>query len=146
MHHAGKDSDHASHTSGPPARTEQKGAAPRTFSWRARSLFAPPLNATYTHRNRSADRPARLLVVNNAPLVMSLYHDEEFVFGVDYWEYQVEATIAPLAESAIFADTTKYAVRSTGAGQRPGSTVAVTGTGDRSARRTRSLSSRQACW
>jgi uncharacterized RmlC-like cupin family protein len=63
---------------------EQKGAEPRTLSWRARSLFAPPLNATYTHRNRSADRPARLLVVNNAPLVLSLYHDEEFVFGSDH--------------------------------------------------------------
>jgi iron complex outermembrane recepter protein len=34
---------------------------------------------------------------------------DDFVFGIDYWEYEVEATIAPLSESAIFADPAKYA-------------------------------------
>lgn len=62
---------------------EQKDSPTQKISWAARSLFAPPLNTTYQHRNTGAT-PARLLVVNNAPLVMSLYHDEEFVFGSDY--------------------------------------------------------------
>lgn len=60
---------------------EQGGSPARKIAWQARSLFAPPLNTTYQHRNLDPDRPARLLVVNNAPMVMSLFHDEDFVFG-----------------------------------------------------------------
>ncbi|MQA65188.1 MAG: ethanolamine ammonia lyase-activating protein [Alphaproteobacteria bacterium] len=63
---------------------EQKGSPTRKVTWAERSLFAPPLNTTYQHRNTDSDRPARLLVVNNAPLVLSLYHDDDFVFGSDY--------------------------------------------------------------
>ncbi|MBT3792959.1 MAG: cupin domain-containing protein [Rhodospirillales bacterium] len=63
---------------------EQKGCDPQTIEWQERSLFAPPLNTTYQHRNLDPDQPARLLVVNNAPLVLSLYHDEDFVFGNDH--------------------------------------------------------------
>jgi quercetin dioxygenase-like cupin family protein len=60
------------------------GAESQTVHWQERSLFAPPLNTTYRHRNLDPTRPARLLVVNNAPLVMSLFHDEDFVFGSDH--------------------------------------------------------------
>lgn len=63
---------------------EQQGAPARKVAWAERSLFAPPLNTTYQHRNTDPHKPARLLVVNNAPLVMSLYHDEDFVFGSDH--------------------------------------------------------------
>ena len=63
---------------------EQPGAPARTVEWQARSLFSPPLNTTYQHRNLDPAKPARLLVVNNAPLVLSLYHDEDFVFGSGY--------------------------------------------------------------
>ncbi|MEE8516967.1 MAG: cupin domain-containing protein [Alphaproteobacteria bacterium] len=63
---------------------EQKGYPARTVEWQARSLFSPPLNTSYRHRNLDKDRPARLLVVNNAPLVMSLYHDDDYVFGNDH--------------------------------------------------------------
>jgi uncharacterized RmlC-like cupin family protein len=62
----------------------QSGASPQTIQWQERSLFAPPLNTSYRHRNLDADRPARLLVVNNAPLVMSVFHDTDFVFGNDH--------------------------------------------------------------
>jgi len=59
---------------------EQPGYPGSTLRWRKRSLFGPPLNVRYRHRNLSPDRPARLLMVTNAPLVLSLYHNEQFVF------------------------------------------------------------------
>jgi quercetin dioxygenase-like cupin family protein len=62
----------------------QPGAPSRTIEWREGSLFAPPLNTAYRHRNLDPGRPARLLVVNNAPLVMSLFHDDDFVFANDH--------------------------------------------------------------
>ncbi len=60
---------------------EQPGFEPQTVSWQERSLFAPPLNTFYQHKNLDTDRPARLLVVNNAPLIMSVFHDDAFIFG-----------------------------------------------------------------
>lgn len=63
---------------------EQPGYPALTVSWQKGSLFSPPLNTRYRHVNRHKDRPARLLVVNNAPLVMSLFRDERFVFGDDF--------------------------------------------------------------
>lgn len=63
---------------------EQPGHPPATVSWQKRSLFAPPVNTHYRHINLDKDQPARILVVVNAPLVMSLFHDERFVFGADF--------------------------------------------------------------
>ena len=63
---------------------EQPGYPSLTVSWQKGSLFSPPVNTHYQHVNRNKDRPARLLVVNNAPLVMSLFHDERFVFNDPY--------------------------------------------------------------
>ena len=59
---------------------EQPGCPAQTVAWQTGSLFAPPLNTSYQHRNTNPARPARLLVVNNAPLLMSLFHDERFIF------------------------------------------------------------------
>ena len=63
---------------------QQKGHQDQTVKWRQHTLFAPPLNTTYTHRNVDTDKPARILMVHNAPLTMNLYHDEEFVFENDF--------------------------------------------------------------
>ena len=60
---------------------EQEGYPTATINWQKRSLFAPPVNTHYRHVNLDKDKPARLLVVANAPLIMSLFHDERFVFG-----------------------------------------------------------------
>jgi quercetin dioxygenase-like cupin family protein len=60
------------------------GRAPATVAWGDRSLFSPPLNTTYRHRNLDRAAPARLLMVCNAPLVMSLFHNDGFVFGNDF--------------------------------------------------------------
>jgi mannose-6-phosphate isomerase-like protein (cupin superfamily) len=52
----------------------------QTFEWGAGSLFAIPLNAQYRFFNASGLRAARLAMVTNAPTVMNLFHNEEFIF------------------------------------------------------------------
>ncbi len=59
---------------------EHPGYPAVSVEWSARGLFAPPLNTTYRHENLDPREPLRLLMVCNAPLVMSLYHNERFVF------------------------------------------------------------------
>ncbi len=59
---------------------EQTGYPTRTLKWKPRSLFGPPLNVRYQHRNLDQNNPVRLLMVTNAPLTLSLYHNEKYVF------------------------------------------------------------------
>jgi uncharacterized RmlC-like cupin family protein len=59
---------------------KQDGHQDQIVKWRDHSLFGPPLNTTYQHRNVETDRPARILMINNAPITMNLYRDDEFVF------------------------------------------------------------------
>ncbi|MBT4007286.1 MAG: ethanolamine ammonia lyase-activating protein [Rhodospirillales bacterium] len=58
----------------------QEGTKDQVVPWQTQSLFGPPLNTTYTHRNTDSEEPARLLMVTNAPLTMNLYHNEQFIF------------------------------------------------------------------
>lgn len=48
--------------------------------WNTHGLFSPPLNTLYSHENLDSVKPLRLLMVSNAPLVLSLFHNERFVF------------------------------------------------------------------
>jgi len=54
------------------------------FEWRAGAIFAIPLNASHQHFNGSGKEPVRYVAVTNAPPVMNLYGDVDFVFGTKY--------------------------------------------------------------
>ena len=55
-----------------------------TFEWKAGALFAIPLNCWHQHFNGSGKEGARFVAVTNAPPVMNLYEDTEFVFNTQY--------------------------------------------------------------
>jgi hypothetical protein len=55
-----------------------------SFEWGTRSLFALPLNARYQHFNTSGQRPARLAVVSNFPMMLNAFHNEAFIFDNGY--------------------------------------------------------------
>lgn len=56
----------------------------QTFEWHAGSLFSIPLNAWYQNFNGSGNEPARYIAVTNAPPMMRLFKDNEFIFNNDF--------------------------------------------------------------
>ncbi len=59
------------------------GGPKQTVRWKAGSVLGPPLNAWRQHFNRGA-APARLVAMTNAPVVIDLFHNLDFVFNNDY--------------------------------------------------------------
>ncbi|NIO10256.1 MAG: cupin domain-containing protein [Deltaproteobacteria bacterium] len=56
----------------------------QTFEWQAGSLFAIPLNARYQNFNGSGTEPVRYIAVTNAPPMIRLFKDPNFIFNIDY--------------------------------------------------------------
>lgn len=53
------------------------------FEWGQFSMFSPPLNSAYRIYN-VGNEPLLYLAVNDAPMVMDLYHNLQFVFENDF--------------------------------------------------------------
>jgi hypothetical protein len=54
-----------------------------SVKWQAGSVLGPPLNMWRRHINRGA-KACRFLSVNNAPVVIDLFHNSDFVFNNDF--------------------------------------------------------------
>ncbi|HEX2230079.1 MAG TPA: cupin domain-containing protein, partial [Candidatus Binatia bacterium] len=55
-----------------------------SFEWQAGSLFSIPLNAWYQNFNGSGQEPTRYIAVTNAPPMMRLFRDNNFIFNNNY--------------------------------------------------------------
>ena len=55
-----------------------------TFEWTAGAMFAIPLNAHHQHFNASGQETARYVGVTNAPPVINIYDDVNFIFNTEY--------------------------------------------------------------
>ncbi len=56
----------------------------RSFEWGPRSFFAIPLNAKHRHFNGSGTHRALLATTTDMPLMMNLFHNEDFIFSNDF--------------------------------------------------------------
>jgi oxalate decarboxylase/phosphoglucose isomerase-like protein (cupin superfamily) len=61
----------------------QDGGRKQMFEWGPWSLFAPPLN-TWHRLINGGRQPVKFLAVTNAPLLMDVIHNEDFVFNCPY--------------------------------------------------------------
>jgi quercetin dioxygenase-like cupin family protein len=60
------------------------------FEWSERSLFYLPRNTPYRHVNSSEAEPARLLALTSLPLLYSILHEDEVIWGnegYDQWSF-----------------------------------------------------------
>jgi quercetin dioxygenase-like cupin family protein len=56
----------------------------RSFEWGPRSFFAIPLNAKYRHFNASGSQRTLLATTTTLPLIMKLFHNDEFIFNTPF--------------------------------------------------------------
>jgi len=56
----------------------------RSFEWGPRSFFAVPLNAKHRHFNASGSQRALLSITTTLPIIMKIFHNEEFLFNTPF--------------------------------------------------------------
>ncbi|MBI2992018.1 MAG: cupin domain-containing protein [Deltaproteobacteria bacterium] len=61
----------------------QEGGRKQIFEWGPFSLFAPPLNSWHRLVNGGRE-PIKFLAATNAPMVMDVFHSEEFMFNCPF--------------------------------------------------------------
>lgn len=59
------------------------GGGKQMFEWGPWSLFAPPLNSWHRMIN-GGKQPVKFLAATNAPIIMDIYHNEDFIFNCPY--------------------------------------------------------------
>ena len=59
------------------------GGRKQSVKWKAGSVLSPPLNVWRQHFNRG-NAKARFLAMTNAPVIIDLFHNLDFVFNNDY--------------------------------------------------------------
>jgi mannose-6-phosphate isomerase-like protein (cupin superfamily) len=52
-----------------------------SFEWKAGSMFAIPLNASFQHFNGSGQEPARYVAITTAPIMLNLIRNDDFIFN-----------------------------------------------------------------
>jgi len=55
------------------------------FDWQPGSIFASPLNTWHRYVNTSNREPTRFMGVTNAPVLMNIFRDTDFVFANDHF-------------------------------------------------------------
>ncbi|MFB6095926.1 MAG: cupin domain-containing protein [Haloferacaceae archaeon] len=67
-----------------------EGEDANTFEWSKDSLFYLPHNTRYVHTNAEGDEPARLLASTSAPLLYTLFRNDQAIWNVeDYDQWSV---------------------------------------------------------
>jgi mannose-6-phosphate isomerase-like protein (cupin superfamily) len=62
------------------AAIETQDGSRHTFEWSPNSLFSPPLNSRTRLFNGSGSERARLVVCTDFPILMNIFHNEDFLF------------------------------------------------------------------
>jgi quercetin dioxygenase-like cupin family protein len=57
---------------------------PHTVEWQPGSVFSPPLNVTYQLFNGSGSETARFVGVNNAPMIINIFRNADFMYNTPY--------------------------------------------------------------